>query len=212
MLQFRMETAFYVWRDMNDKCQCILETALTLFRAHGYHAVGIDRVIAESGVAKMTMYRYFPSKNALIAAVLNERDQSFRDALIEFVNKVDDPLEKLRALFLWHHHWFKESSFNGCMFINAVAEFPEINNSIRQASIRHKVLVQNFIESILNLVLTAELARQLAAQFAQLLDGAIIAAQVAGDPMAAFVAWRSAVGLLLLEGVLIELGNSFEPA
>jgi AcrR family transcriptional regulator len=207
-----MERAFYMWIDMSDKCQCILETALTLFRAHGYHAVGIDRVIAESGVAKMTMYRYFPSKNALIAAVLNERDQSFRDALIEFVNKVDDPREKLRALFLWHHHWFKESSFNGCMFINAVAEFPEINNSIRQASIRHKLLVQNFIESILNLVLTTELARQLAAQFSQLLDGAIIAVQVAGDPMAAFVAWRSAVGLLLLEGVPMELGNSFEPA
>jgi len=47
---------------MSDKRQLVLETALTLFRAHGYHAVGIDRVLAESGVAKMTMYKYFPSK------------------------------------------------------------------------------------------------------------------------------------------------------
>ena len=127
------------------------------------------------------------------------------------MKEVDDPREKLRALFLWHHRWFKETSFNGCMFINAVAEFPEINNSIRQASIKHKVLIQNFIESILNLVLAAEISRRLCAQLSQLLDGATIAAQVGGDRMAAFLAWRSAVGLLFLEGVQIELGNSFEP-
>lgn len=195
---------------MSDKRQLVLETALTLFHAHGYHAVGIDRVLAESGVAKMTMYKYFPSKNALIEAVLSERDLRFRRSLLEFVNGVDDPTEKFRALFLWHHRWFKEASFNGCMFINAVAEFPEINNSIRQASIKHKALIQDFIESILNLVLATEISQRLSGQFTQLLDGATIAAQVAGDRMAALLAWRSAVGLLLLEGVQIELGNSFE--
>lgn len=195
---------------MSDKRQLVLETALTLFRVHGYHAVGIDRVLAESGVAKMTMYKYFPSKNALIEAVLNERDLRFRCSLLEFVNEVDNPKEKFRALFLWHHYWFKEDSFHGCMFINAVAEFPEIESSIRQASINHKALIQDFIGSILKQVLAAEISQRLSAQFAQLLDGATIAAQVAGDRMAAFLAWRSAVGLLLLEGVQIELGNSFE--
>jgi AcrR family transcriptional regulator len=195
---------------MSDKRQLILETALILFQRYGYHAIGIDRVIAESGVAKMTMYRYFPSKNDLIEAVLNERDQRFRYALVEFVDNIDDPREKLRALFLWHYRWFKETSFNGCMFINAVAEFPELNNSIRQASIKHKMLVQSFIESILNLVLTVEIAQRLSAQFSQLLDGAIIAAQVMGDYLSAFMAWRSAVGLLRLEGVHVELGNSFD--
>ena len=195
---------------MSDKRQLVLETALTLFRAHGYHAVGIDRVLAESGVAKMTLYKYFPSKNVLIEAVLNERDRCFRRSLLEFVNGVDDPREKIRALFLWHHDWFKEDSFNGCMFINAVAEFPEIESSIRQASINHKALIQDFIRSILKQILAEEISQRLSAQFAQLLDGAVIAAQVAGDRTAAFLAWRSAVGLLLLEGVQIELGNSFE--
>ena len=195
---------------MSDKRQLVLETALNLFRAHGYHAVGIDRVLAESGVAKMTMYKYFPSKNALIEAVLNEQDLRFRRSLLEFVNGVDDPREKFRALFLWHHCWFKEDSFNGCMFINAVAEFPEINSSIRQASINHKALIRDFIESILKQVLATDISQRLSAQFSQLLDGATIAAQVAGDRMAAFLAWRSAVGLLLLEGVQIEIGNAFE--
>lgn len=195
---------------MSDKRQLVLETALTLFRAHGYHAVGIDRVIAESGVAKMTMYKYFPSKNALIEAVLNERNLRFQRSLLEFVNRFDDPREKLRALFLWHHNWFKEESFHGCMFINAVAEFPEMEGAIRQASIRHKALVQEFIGSILMQVLDAEIAQRLSAQFAQLLDGATVAAQVAGERMAAFLAWRAAAGLLQLEGVQVEPGSPFE--
>ena len=96
------------------------------------------------------------------------------------------------------------------MFINAVAEFPEENSSIRQASINHKALIQDFIGSILGQVLATEIANRLSVQFSQLLDGATIAAQVASDRMAAFLAWRSAVGLLLLEGVDIKLGNAFE--
>jgi len=198
--------------EMSDKRRVVLDAALGLFRAYGYHAVGIDRVIAESGVAKMTMYKYFPSKNALIEAVLNERDQRFRQSLVEFVDCFSDPRDRLRALFLWYHRWFNEPSFNGCMFINAVAEFPELNNSIRQASIKHKALIQAFIETILNPMLAKDISQRLADQFLQLLDGATIAAQVAGVSTAAFLAWRSAVGLLLLEGIPIDLGTSFEPA
>lgn len=194
---------------MSDKRQIILETALTLFRAHGYHAVGIDRVIAESSVAKMTMYKYFPSKNALIEAVLSERDKGFRASLVEFVNRSSDPSNKIRAIFLWHHRWFKESTFNGCMFINAVAEYPELNNSIRQESIKHKELIQNFIESTISPILPQNIAHRLSAQFAQLLDGATISVQIAGDGMAAFVAWQTAVSLLKLEGIAIDLGSPF---
>ena len=194
---------------MNDKRQIILETALTLFRAHGYHAVGIDRVIAESSVAKMTMYKYFPSKNALIEAVLSERDKRFRESLVEFVNRSSDSSNKIRAIFLWHHRWFRESTFNGCMFINAVAEYPELNNSIRQESIKHKELIQVFIESTISPMLPKDISHRLAAQFSQLLDGATIAVQIAGDSMAAFVAWRSAVSLLKLEGITIDIGTPF---
>lgn len=204
-----MERLFCLVKPMSDKRQIILETALTLFRAHGYHAVGIDRVIAESAVAKMTMYKYFPSKNALIEAVLSERDKRFRASLVEFVNRFNDAGNKIRAIFLWHHRWFKESTFNGCMFINAVAEYPELNNSIRQESVKHKKLIQDFIESTISPILPKDISNRLAAQFAQLLDGATIAVQIAGDGMAAFVAWRTAVSLLKLEGIEIDLGSPF---
>lgn len=205
----KTERLFCLVKSMSDKRQIILETALTLFRAHGYHAVGIDRVIAESAVAKMTMYKYFPSKNALIEAVLSEQDKGFRASLVEFVNRSNDAGNKIRAIFLWHHRWFKESTFNGCMFINAVAEYPELNNSIRQESVKHKEIIQDFIESTISPILPKDISHRLASQFAQLLDGAIIAVQIAGDGMAAFVAWRTAVSLLKLEGIDIDLGSPF---
>jgi AcrR family transcriptional regulator len=70
---------------MSHKRQAILDTALALFRAHGYRMIGIDRILAESGVAKMTLYKHFPSKDALIKTVLEARDQDFRAALTDFV-------------------------------------------------------------------------------------------------------------------------------
>lgn len=196
---------------MNEKRQIVLDAAAALFRAYGYRAVGIDRIIAESGVAKMTMYKYFPSKNALIEAVLNERDQCLRQSMVDFSAACDDPRDKLRSLFLWHHRWFHEPSFNGCMFINAVAEFPEPGNPIRQVSIAHKAQLESWIAANLEPLLGADAGR-LAAQLSQLLDGATIGAQMAGADTAAFLAWRSAVGLLRQEGVAIEAGAPFEVA
>jgi AcrR family transcriptional regulator len=193
----------------NDKRQTILETALQLFRAYGYQAVGIDRVIMESGVAKMTMYKYFVSKNALIEAVLQERDERFRHALERFVAQFSDPAERLRALFLWHHRWFRESSFHGCMFINAVAEFPEAEHPVRQVAIQHKKWLQEYIGSLLLPLLAQDAAERLALQCAMLLDGATIAAQISVNNDAAFLAWSSATGLLQQEGLRIDSGAAF---
>jgi AcrR family transcriptional regulator len=195
----------------NDKRQTILETALQLFCACGYQAVGIDRVIMESGVAKMTMYKYFASKNTLIEAVLQEQDERFRRSLEHFVAQFSDPEERLRALFLWHHRWFREASFHGCMFINAVAEFPETDHPVRQAAIRHKQWLQSFIGMLLASLLTLDAAKRLALQCAMLLDGATIAAQISANNAAAFLAWRSAAGLLQQEGLRIDPGAAFDP-
>lgn len=196
----------------NDKRQTILETALRLFCAYGYQAVGIDRVILESGVAKMTMYKYFASKNTLIAAVLQERDERFLWSLEHFVAQCSEPAERLRALFLWHHRWFRESSFHGCMFINAVAEFPEEEHPVRQVAIQHKKRLQEYIASLFAPLLAEDAAQRLALQCAMLLDGATIAAQISVNNDAAFLAWRSATGLLQQEGLRIDSGAAFTTA
>ncbi|MDR1889890.1 MAG: TetR/AcrR family transcriptional regulator [Zoogloeaceae bacterium] len=214
-----------------DKRQMILETALKLFQTEGYRAVGIDRVIAESGVAKMTMYKHFASKNALIAAVLQARDERFRQGLTQFVARFSDPVDRLRALFLWHHHWFQSPSFHGCMFINALAEFSDPEHPARQAAACHKTWLKTFIDTLLTPLLeasdpasNAKTRQRLALQYALFLDGATVAAQLAhpsctvqcgeggGEHAAAFLVWQAAVGLLRQEGLKIEPGDVFGAA
>jgi AcrR family transcriptional regulator len=196
---------------MSHKRQAILDTALALFRAHGYRMIGIDRILAESGVAKMTLYKHFPSKDALIKTVLEARDQDFRAALTEFVATFATPEEKLRAVFLWHERWFKRDDFNGCMFINAAAEFPDPEHPARQIVIAHKDRIRAFLADILEIPMNdRESANHLAAQLSLLLDGAIVSAQLTNAP-AALLAWRSAVVLLERAGIAVDaetLGES----
>jgi AcrR family transcriptional regulator len=187
------------------KRQAILDTALALFRAHGYRMIGIDRILAESGVAKMTLYKHFPSKDALIKTVLEARDRDFRAALADFVATFATPEEKLRAVFLWHEGWFKRDDFNGCMFINAAAEFSDPEHPARQIVVAHKDRIRAFLADILEMRMNdRESANHLAARLSLLLDGAIVFAQLTNDPAAAPLAWCSAVVLLERAGLAAD--------
>lgn len=195
---------------MKNKQRIILDTALALFRALGFQAVGVDRVVAEAGVAKMTLYKYFPSKNALIEAVLSERGKQFQAALLAFVHQSGSPQHKLRAVFHWHHDWFSEPSFHGCMFINAAVEFPAWKPSLERIALEHKAHIQQLLADILVEFLPAEQsADALSLQLRQLLDGAIVSAQMGSDPQAAGTAWKTAVALLKENGVTMEAGGAF---
>jgi AcrR family transcriptional regulator len=107
--------------------QRILATAGELFYRDGIRAVGIDMVLAESGVAKASLYRVFPSKDALIAAFVTERDQIFWarwDALAaQFAS--DDPRGFLKALLLGMAERIGKPDFRGCPFLNVATEFPD---------------------------------------------------------------------------------------
>jgi len=180
---------------MRNKRQDIVDAALSLFRDNGFHAVGIDRVIAESGVAKMTMYKYFSSKNALIEAVLRERDERFRESLSAFLQREPKGRERVRAVFRWHEQWLKEPSFHGCMFINAAAEFPGVASSIVLTAAQHKWAMRLLIQETLDDVVPCDRIPPLANHLMLLLDGAIVAAQI-GDAAAIGNAWQAAEQLL----------------
>ncbi len=180
---------------MADKREMLVSKAMTLFAQGGYTAVGIDRIVAEAGVAKMTLYKYFPSKTDLILEVLARRDDYFRSSLMAAVDQKRTIATKIQALFMWHEAWFRRADFNGCMFINAAAEFHERDNPIHQVAARHKQLIVEYIENILKEEYGAR-ARKLARQINLLLDGAIDAAHVAGDKHAAADAWDIARRLL----------------
>ncbi len=99
-----------------DKRDLVIETAYRLFKRDGFHATGIDRIIAEAGVAKMTMYRYFPSKEELIVAVLAWRAARFGEQLDRAVPRGGTPDKKIAAVLAWHGAGSKAPSFMAACF------------------------------------------------------------------------------------------------
>jgi AcrR family transcriptional regulator len=117
----------------------ILDTAKRLFYRDGFRATGIDRIVAESGVAKMSLYRHFPSKEDLIAAFLDWRHDHWTSW---FTAAVDARLargEGLTAVADALGEWFAQEDFRGCAFINAVAETGAADDPRhREQAVRHK--------------------------------------------------------------------------
>ncbi|MDR5783316.1 TetR/AcrR family transcriptional regulator [Caballeronia sp. LZ065] len=154
----------------------ILQTAHDLFYRDGIRATGIDRVIAESGVAKKTFYRYFPSKDDLIVAFLEFRHDNW-------MNWFNDALQRhggtLSALVPALAEWFGAESYRGCAFINSVVE---IGGTLPQAvdiARRHKRDMTSAIRALLPATRTAKADAQ---ALALAVDGAIVGAQFADSP------------------------------
>ena len=103
----------------------VVQTAYELFNRHGYRAVGIDRIIAEAAVAKMMMYRHFPSKDDLVVAVLEDRARRFDRALDAVAERCSSPLEELSTIVEWYRDWFARPTFFGCAFVRALSEYDE---------------------------------------------------------------------------------------
>jgi AcrR family transcriptional regulator len=117
----------------------ILTTAYRLFTRRGIRAVGTDEVIAVSGVARATLYRHFPSKNDLVLAVLQRREELWTLGLVEQQSRLrgETPEEQLLAIFDVFHDWFqKREDFDGCSFINVLIELGAAHPA-GQASIQY---------------------------------------------------------------------------
>lgn len=174
----------------------LLATAFRLFYRHGYHAVGIDTILAEAKLAKMTLYHHFKSKEALIVAGLEMRGEQIRAARAAALAKAgSSPRKKLLALFDAYAAWFAAPDFNGCAFIRAVAEFPDAKSPVHRAVVREKEqLIATLKDLLTELEVTAPAA--LARQVFLLVEGAIISAHTFGDPAAATQARDAALALV----------------
>ena len=182
-------------RNLKDQ---ILDTASELFYSQGIKATGVEAIVKAAGTTKMTLYKYFPSKDDLIIAFLRKRDADFTGW---FVNQVDarakQPRDKLLAIFDVIAEWLAIPAFRGCAFINAAAEFPVENNPMQQVSAEFYDKFRNYI---------VELARQAAAanpellgqQLALLIEGAIVSEQMKRCSGAANTARQTAEVLIRL--------------
>lgn len=135
---------------MSKSAQKILDTAEKLFYQHSIHAVGVDLIRDQSGCSKTTMYTYFKNKQQLVEAVLIERDHKFKTSLFEYVGDAQDQ-EALARILDWHIQWFHEESYQGCLFVRAVAESENGSNlthnlQIIQIAQEHKAWIKLLIQ------------------------------------------------------------------
>lgn len=174
----------------------LLDTALRLFARDGFHAVGIDRILAEAGVAKMTLYKHFRSKQELIVAALKRRDEAYIHRLITLLDqRGGPPRDRLLVAFDLLGEWFDAEDFHGCLFVKAAGEYPDLDDPVHQASADYK---RRMLGVLIDLATAAGAPspRLLAQRLLLLVEGATVLAQVLGGREAARQA-RDTAALLL---------------
>jgi AcrR family transcriptional regulator len=160
----------------------ILRKAHDLFYAEGLRATGIDRVIAEAGVTKVTFYRHFPSKNDLILTYLNLRHERWMKWFTEALERHGGASKGAQALPPVMKEWFRGKAlgdFRGCAFLNGVSEMGPTMPAVVQATRQHKQQMTDVIEALLP---QSGQRKRTAEALASAVDGAIVQAQYSGDP------------------------------
>jgi len=169
----------------------LVQKALKVFYRNGFHATGMDMLVAETGVSKTSMYKHFRTKEDLILATLRLRDEQFRNWLFRRMEELGvTPGGQLLAMFDALGEWFTQPDFRGCMFIKASAEFQEAEHPIHAQSAEHKRLLYTHVRVLAEEASVAD-PDALARQLLLLKEGAIVTAHLghskdpAGDAKAA---------------------------
>ena len=176
-----------------------------MFCSTGFHAVSIDAIIAEAGVARMTVYKNFGSKEDLIVATLRREDKLFRQWLTSTVEELSTaPADRIRGLFSALHRRFAAEGYYGCAFIRASIEFPDPRNPVHQAAREHKEMIRSYLRGLAAEVGASD-PTALAEQLYLLFEGAITASQLHGEP------WPAEYGLQAAERLVAasQQGSSF---
>jgi AcrR family transcriptional regulator len=158
----------------------LLEAAENLFYRQGIRSVGVDEIVACADVAKMSLYRSFPSKDELVAAYLEGRDARYWGWWDDVAARYpDDAREQLRALFRGLARLATRADWRGCPFTNAATEFPEPAHPARKVAERNKHELRRRLLELAR-ALKAKRPAQLADQLVLLFEGAYSSAQTFG--------------------------------
>jgi AcrR family transcriptional regulator len=176
-----------------DSRRRILDTAAELFYREGVRGVGVDRIAAESGVAKMTLYYQFRSKDELVAAWLRRRDEEWMSWLESAVERRDG--SRLLAVFDALGEWFETPSFRGCAFINAHAELGSSHPAAAEIVASHERSLTEYLAKLARREGVAE-PDALARELLLLVDGAIVTASIQGDSRTADDARQAAAKVI----------------
>lgn len=155
----------------------LIDTARRLFLRHGVPQVGINRVIDEAGIARMTLYNHFPSKDALVAAVFEEEAALRRASIASTQELLEGPFEKVMALFTVALDLAGLDGFRGCAFLNLAIEAAAPDSALHAMAKTHKDWIRQNVAGHLPLHLFTD-PETLAQQIVVLWDGGIVGAYV----------------------------------
>jgi AcrR family transcriptional regulator len=183
-------------------------TAYELFSRHGVRAVGVDTITARSGVSKMTLYRYYPSKDDLALAFLRRREELWTRGWLqrEVERRARAPGERLLAVFDVFDKWFRRSDFEGCSFAKALLEQGDRGHPVRKAAQAHIETIRVFLRQLAADAGVSDVDT-FARQLQMVMMGSVVAAY-AGDRDAARRAKE--LGLLLLVHVGVRVGKGVQ--
>ncbi len=185
----------------------LLDAALRLFYAHGPRAVGVDNIIAESGVSKATFYHHFPSKEDLVLAYLNRVDESWLGDLRAAARAAGTaPRDQLLGMFDALTAACRREDFHGCGFINAAAE-SDAGSPVHLRAVEHKRVVRAWVSDLARRA-GAPQPDLLARQLTLLLDGGLTSGVLGAEPDAPDAARAAAA--VLIETALAP-GGELEP-
>jgi len=164
--------------DAPDLREQILGTASSLFYQRGVRAVGIDLVIEQAGVAKTSLYRYFPTKDDLIVAFLEREDVDFWSVWDGVARQhADQPLAELEAHMRWIGERLGRANYRGCPQINVAAEFAEQDHPARFVARAHMDGLRKRLLAIAQR-LEVKAPERLAGQLAVLVNGAFVSSEL----------------------------------
>jgi len=161
----------------NKKEKAFLEAAIDVFSQFGYHAVGVDLIVERSGAAKMTLYKYFSSKDILIERALIYQSSLLQKDIADNVSKSRTPMGRLKSIFDWYERRVSDPNFAGDMFIKASEEFPGLDTPIKEAVQAHKDWLTVYLVEALN-DLSVSNARKIAQYIVVVLDGLLVSSNV----------------------------------
>lgn len=173
----------------------LLDTAARLFYARGVSNVGINEIIARAGVARMTLYHHFPSKEALVKAVLERRLAERDEWLAQAHGMADEPLGRMLAVFDLFIEWAETPDFRGSPLVTATFELGGQLNAARPYAQAHAKNVEEYFRRQAQEAGLRDPAG-LAVQLTMLLEGASVYVVVTGDTKAAELAKSAAASLI----------------
>jgi len=163
------------------KREKLLGIAESIFSKEGFKGVSVDRLLNEAGVAKMTLYKGFESKNALIEETLRRRGDRLAAHLERSIESADaSPENQVLSIFDAMQNWSKRPDFNGCYFVNALSEYKGSEGNISELAHTYKMRLLEFIKSRCRQLSTAD-PDAMAHSIFLLIEGATVTHMSLGD-------------------------------